>query len=176
MALMSEILPDLFAWYLLQLGKSAWLDLDEVEVAQHSIMAARRWRRRVAATYDRQVAIRRARERLALANQLVARMRRLARPCKRRDLARGFDNQRMDRLGPMIDSLVGLGVFTNTAGWLALDASGQHRGLDPNDFIEPLADIPFPITHRLAVAEERQAALAAAENETAAQTAAFETS
>lgn len=157
----SLILPDLFAWYLLQLGKSAYLKIDEMEVAGHAITAARRLRRRVAVFYDRQVAVKRAHERLALATKLVARMRRLDRPCKRRDLARGLDKQRMDRIAPVIDLLVGLGVFTRTSKLLSMSKAGEIRPLRVDDFMEPLLDVPFSATRQLDQAEERQTALSA---------------
>jgi hypothetical protein len=159
------ILPDLFVWYLLQLGKSAYLKIDEMEVAAQAVAAARRLRRRVAGLHDRQVALRRARERLALATKLVARMKRLDRPCKRRDLARGLDRQRMDRIAPIIDALVGLGVFTRSSGVLAMGPAGGAHPPGVDDFMEALADVPHSLTRKLAAAEEHQAAVTATTTE-----------
>ncbi len=44
----SVVLPDLLVWYLLQLGQSLWVEIDETEVAVRAIEASRRLRRRVA--------------------------------------------------------------------------------------------------------------------------------
>lgn len=151
---MCLILPDLFAWYALQLAQSAGLDIDEQELAGHAIAAARRLRRQVAGFYDRHEAVRRARQRLALAPKLVARMRSLNRPCKRRDLARGFDNQRLDRLDPPIDRLVKIGVFSQNAKWLCPGPAWETRILRLEDFMEPPEKVPFSVTLRLTNVEQ----------------------
>lgn len=155
----SVILPDLFVWYLLQLNKSEWLEIDEMEIAEHAIAVARRLRRRVAGFYDRQYAVTRARKRLALATKLVARMQRLAKPCTRRELARGFDDQRIEVIGPVIDWLVSLGVFSKTRKQLSLCVNKEPRVLELDDFMEPLRDVPYSLLCRLDRSEEYQAEL-----------------
>ena len=151
---MSLVLPDLFVWYVLQLAESAGLDIDEQELAGRAIATARRLRRRVAVFHDRRKAARHNRERLALATKLVARMRSLDRRCKRRDLARGFDNQRLDRLGPLIDRLVEIRVFSKNGKLLSMEEAGATRELRREDFMESLQEIPFSVTKRLADAEQ----------------------
>jgi len=145
----SVILPDLFVWYLLQLGKSDWLKIDEIEIAEYAIAVARRLRRRSAAYYDRHVAVLRARKRVVMAGKLVARMSRLAKPCKRRDLARGLDKQKMVVIDPLIDSLIDLGVFTTANGWLRLGKASVDAALNVEDFMEPLTDVPYSLTRWL---------------------------
>ena len=156
----SLILPDLFVWYLLHLNKSDWLQIDEMEIVEHAFAVSRRLRRRVAVFYDRHIAILRARQRMALATKLVARMQRLARPCTRRDLARGLDNQGMDVIGPVIDLLVALGVFSKTRKTLSLPADMDTLSLKVDDFMEPLTDVPFSLIRRLEQTEAYQAQLA----------------
>ena len=153
----TQILPDLFVWYFLQLGKSAWLTIDEEEIAEHAIAAARRISRRVAGYYDQHSAVKHARKRLALANKVVARMRQLPLPCKRREIARGLDNQRMEIVAPMIDELVDLGVISNSDGWLRFMPIKDGRSLTEDDFMHPQPEPLFSFIRRLDAAEERYA-------------------
>ncbi len=154
MGTMTLVLPDLFVWYVLQLAASAGLDIDEQELAGRAIDTARRMRRRVAGFHDRHEAVKRARECLALATKLVARMRRLGRPCKRRDLVRGFDDQLIDRHGPLIDRLIEIRVFSQNRKWLCPGPVWETQDLRREDFMEPLEEVPFSITLRLAQAEQ----------------------
>lgn len=109
-------LPDLFAWYLLRLGAGT---ANEMEVVRQAFGAARNLRRRAADFYNRCAAIKQARERLVLASQLVERMRSLDRASNRRDLVRGLNIQRKELLGPVIDSLVGIGMFVGGSRLIA---------------------------------------------------------
>ncbi len=158
------ILPDLFVWYFLQLGKSAWLEIDEMEVASQAVAAARRLRRRVAGFHDRLVALRRARVRLALAMKLVARMGRL-------DRASG---------GTSHGGSTGNGWTGSHRSSMRWSASGCSPGAPESlpwaraggahppgvdDFMEALTDVPHSLTRKLAAAEELQAAVTATTTE-----------
>jgi hypothetical protein len=149
----SLILPDLFVWYLLQLNKSQWIDINEVEIAEHAIAAARRLRQRVAAFHDRYIALHLARKRLALATKIVARMKRLQGPCKQRDIARGLDDQRTEVIDPVISKLVALGVIADKAKKYLLVGSKNPREFQLNDFMEPIEDVPYSLVRRIALAE-----------------------
>ena len=130
-------LPDLFAWYLLQLCEASNTRPEETEIVQMAFSTARELRQRAEDFYSLRSAVGNARERLMLAAKLVERMRELDKPCKRRELVRGLNNQRMDILGPVIESLLGLGVFREEGGLLSLCPEAGSRQLLEHDFMEP---------------------------------------
>lgn len=158
LAPMCRILPDLFVWYLLRLLKSSYAKADEMEVAAQAITAARIIRWKVAVIYDWHDALGIGRKRRALALKLVSRMQRLGGSCKRRELARGLDNQRMDMITPMIDLLIRHEVFSDTADGLSMRAQSAFEEIVLEAFMPPLEEVPFSATARLRIAEERQSA------------------
>lgn len=85
-------------------------------------------------------------------------MRSLDAPCKRRDLVRGLNIQRMDVLWPVIDSLVGIGVFAESGGTLALCPEACGKPLRENDFMD-LPDVEVdPAGYRLPPPDDRRMA------------------
>jgi hypothetical protein len=164
-----RVLPDLLAWYLLRLGRASCEAIDEMEIVAHAFEAARRIRRMVAGIYDRHDARIVARKRRALAQRLVNRMDRLGGPSKRRELARGLNKQRIDRIAPMIELLVNHGVFhCRKGGELRMNAPAAFEELGLEAFMPPLEDLKFSCIRRLNEWEQ-QSALEAAPSDTTSQ-------
>jgi hypothetical protein len=90
-------------------------------------------------------ATKQARDRLGLAAKLVDRMRKLNRPCSRRDLVRALNNQRLDEVGPVIDTLLGIGVFTSDGKLLML--CPEAKPLLEQDFMESTRCVWAPTAH-----------------------------
>lgn len=149
----TDVLADLFAWYLLRLNQTAGLEIPEQQIGEYAVSSASRIRLRVAEYCDRSDATRRARKQMQLASKLVERMRRLNGPSRRRDLARGLNNQRMDEVAPGIEKLVRLGVFNRSEGWLTMATSVDDHLPSIEDFMEQPRDVPHSTIRRLEVAE-----------------------
>jgi len=128
--------PDLLMWYLLALEETYEIRIDRDVMLSVAFQSARNLRHRVIAFHERREMTLQARERLELAAKLIERMRHLGRPCKRRELVRGLNSQRLDVVAPVIDSLVGIGFFTQTGSLFNLTPEANVRTLCEADFME----------------------------------------
>jgi hypothetical protein len=153
-----EVLPDLFAWYLLHLAKSDKACADEMEIAGHAIAAARTLRRKTVRLHDRQVALRIGRKRHALALRLVNRLEHLGGSCTRRDLVRCLDRQRKDVITPVIEVLIHHRVFACEGRGVLMRGSETFDQIGVEAFAPPLEEVPYSGTQRLKIAEQAQAA------------------
>jgi len=155
---MSEVLPELFVWYLLHLAKSGKACADEMEIAGHAIAAARTLRRKTVRLHDRQVALHIGRKRHALALRLVNRLEHLGGSCTRRDLVRCLNRQRKDVIAPVIEVLIHHRVFACEGRGVLMRGSETFDQIGVEAFAPPLEEVPYAGTPRLKIAEQAQAA------------------
>lgn len=155
---LSGDLYHLIVWYLLHLTMATSVRIEPAEITCHALGAARRLRRRIAEIRDGHSAILIGREKQRRMLQLLHRMERLGRPSTPRDLARGFDKQKMSVINPMIDFLVEHHVFIRESGKLMClpDSREAFDRIDLEQFTPAMRDVPSSLIARLDRFEQRE--------------------